>query len=63
MPIFPENKRYETITYGTMDLTLLPGSLDIMVKNAHLRKIGIGIVYKKNSGSLKGTFFISFIFE
>lgn len=63
VPIFPEYEKYETITYGTMELTLLPDSLEITVKNAHLKKIGIGIVYKKNPGSQKGTFFISLIFE
>lgn len=63
VPIFSENEKYETITYGTMDLTLLPGSLDITVRNTHLRKIGIGLVYKKIPGSKKGTFFISLIFE
>lgn len=61
--IFPENKRYETITYGTTDLALLPESLDITVRNRHLRKIGLGLVYKINPGSQKGTFFISLIFD
>ncbi|MCJ7580839.1 MAG: CAP domain-containing protein [Candidatus Aminicenantes bacterium] len=63
MPNFPGNKKYETLTYGTGDLTLLPGALSKIVEKTHLRKIGIGIAYKKNSGSQKGTFFISFIFE
>jgi len=63
MPILPGYKKYETFTYETGDLTLLPGSLSNIVRKSHLREIGIGLVYKKNSGSQKGTFFISFIFE
>ena len=63
MPILPEYEHLETLTYGTEDLTLLPNTLDNTVLKSHLRKIGIGIVYKKNPGSQKGTFFISLIFE
>jgi len=61
--IIPEYNRYKNLTYGTENLTRLPGSLNSAVKETHLRKIGIGLVYKKNQGSQKGTFFISIIFE
>lgn len=63
MPIFPGNKKYETLTYETKDLTLLPAPLNKIVRKTQLRRIGIGLVYKENSGSQKGTFIISFIFE
>ncbi len=58
-----EYTQYENLTYGTEDLTNFPGSLDSTVRKTHLSKIGIGLVYKKNQGSQKGTFFISIIFE
>lgn len=63
MPIFPGNKKYETFTYETKDLTLLPAPLSRIVRKTQLRRIGIGLVYKENSGSQKGTFIISFIFD
>ncbi|MCJ7582695.1 MAG: CAP domain-containing protein [Candidatus Aminicenantes bacterium] len=62
-PTLPEYEHLETLSYGTEDLTRFPESLDGTVKKAHLSKIGIGVVYKKNPGSQKGTFFISLIFE
>ncbi len=55
--------KYETLTFETENLTLLPAPLSRIVKKVQLRRIGIGLVYKENQGSQKKTFFISFIFE
>ena len=63
MPNYSGSKKYETFTYETGDLTLLPDPLSRIVRKTHLRKIGIGLVYNNNPDSQKGTFFISFIFE
>ncbi len=63
MPVLPEYAHLESLTYGTEDLTLLPETLDSTVRKTYLIKIGIGIAYKKNPGSRKGTFYISLIFE
>ena len=63
MAVFPEYYRYESLTYGTEDLSLLPGTLDSTVRKTHLKKIGIGVVYKKIKGSLNGTFLVTLLFE
>ncbi len=63
MPNYSGSKKYETFTYETGDLTLLPAPLSRIVRKTQLRRIGIGLVYKENSGSQKETFFISFIFD
>ena len=52
-----------TYTYGTADLTLLPGPLKKILRETQLRKIGIAIVEKNDSVSQRGTFFVSFLFE
>ena len=63
MPLFPDTYRYESLTYGTEDLSLLPASLSSMVKKSSLRKIGIGLVHRKMRGSLSGTFMVTLLFE
>jgi len=63
MPILPEYAHLESLTYGTEDITLLPDALDSTVRKTHLTKIGIGVIFRKNPGSQKGTFYISLIFE
>jgi uncharacterized protein YkwD len=55
--------RYESLTYGTENLSLLPSSLDSMIKNTGLRKMGIGLIHNKTKGSLTGTFLITLLFE
>jgi uncharacterized protein YkwD len=63
LSVFPDNYRYESLTYGTEDLTLLPASLGSMVKKSSLRKIGIGLVHRKIRGSLSGTFMVTLLLE
>jgi len=63
MSVFPDNYRYESLTYGTEDLSLLPASLDSIVKKSSLRKIGIGLVHRKMRGSLNGTFMVTLLLE
>jgi len=55
--------RYESLTYGTENLSLLPASLDSMVNESGLRKIGIGMVHSKRKDSLTGTFLVTLLFE
>ena len=55
--------RYESLTYGTENLSLLPASLDSMVNESGLRKIGIGLVHSKRKNSLTGTFLVTLLFE
>jgi uncharacterized protein YkwD len=55
--------RYESLTYGTENLSLLPASLDSMVNESGLRKIGIGLVQSKRKDSLTGTFLVTLLFE
>ncbi len=63
IPLFPDTTRYETLTYGTEDLSLLPASLNSIAKKSSLRKIGIGLFHKKKRGSLSGTFIVTLLFE
>jgi uncharacterized protein YkwD len=63
MPVFPDAYRYESLTYGTEDLSLLPASLVSMVKKSSMRKIGIGLAHRKMRGSLSGTFMVTLLFE
>lgn len=63
MSVFPDTYRYESLTYGTEDLSLLPASLGSIVKKSSLRKIGIGLVHRKMRGSLSGTFVVALLFE
>lgn len=63
MSVFPDTYRYESLTYGTEDLSLLPASLGSIVKKSSLRKIGIGLVHRKMRGSLSGTFMVTLLFE
>jgi uncharacterized protein YkwD len=63
MSVFPDTYRYESLTYGTEDLSLLPASLGSIVKKSSLRKIGIGLVHRKMRGSLSGTFVVALLIE
>ncbi len=62
----PKSRGYiksETLSFETENISLFPPSLIKIVRKTELRKIGIGLIHKKNSGSQKGSFFVSFIFE
>jgi uncharacterized protein YkwD len=63
MPLFPDTSRYESLTYSTEDLSILPASLNSMVKKSSLRKIGIRLVYRKKRSSLNGTFIVKLLLE
>jgi uncharacterized protein YkwD len=63
MGIFPEYRRYEILTFGTTDLKRLPDSLPSRMANTRLRRIGIGVLFIKNSASPEGAFWVALLFE
>lgn len=63
MSPLPEYWRYEILTYGTQNLELLPANLETKLNNLRWRRIGIGILFSRNSKTSVGAFWVTLIFE
>jgi uncharacterized protein YkwD len=58
----PELVNRKVLSYFTEDLTLLPKETEEIIKRGRLRKIGIGIIFKKNEEFPRGNFWITIIY-
>ncbi len=58
----PELVNRKVLSYFTEDLTLLPKETEEIIKRGRLRKIGIGIIYKKDEDFPRENFWITIIY-
>jgi uncharacterized protein YkwD len=62
--VFPiESTRAEVFTYGTEDLQILPESLEKRVLNSKARKVGIGLLFRKDNEYPQGAFWVALLME
>jgi uncharacterized protein YkwD len=58
----PELVNRKVLSYFTEDLALLPAQTEEIIKRGRLRKIGIGIIFKKDEEFPRGNFWITIIY-